>query len=89
MHQMHQTPTPLELKKKGEEKKLLPAKKVGVSLKQSANQSSVFADKSKYDDRKAMPHAYENYRPKVEQLRNSGNAAVEQARAATYSSNVF
>lgn len=89
MHQMHQTPTPLELKQKGEEKRLLPAKKVGVTLKQSANQSSVFEEKSKYDNRKAMPHAYENYRPKAQPLRNQGNAIVEQARASTYASNVF
>ena len=89
LHQMHQTPVPLEIRSKGQEKKLFPAAKKGVSMKLSANQSSILADKSRYDNRKAMPSEFVNYRPKVQTQRNSGNKAVEKARAANFESNIF
>jgi len=89
MAQMHQTPAPLELKNKGQEKQLLPAKKIGVEIKLLANQSKAFAHRSKYAEEQKLPQEYENYRVKEQSQRNKGNQHVEMARAITYNSNVF
>jgi hypothetical protein len=58
---MNQTPAPLELKKKGEEKRLIPAAKQGKELKLAAQQSKVFSHKSKYAKEEKLPKEYSSY----------------------------